>query len=53
MGIDDRQVKRDLERFKDFIEARDGETGARRGEVSTTGWRDAIGAARRGPEQVI
>lgn len=53
MGIDDRQVKRELERFKDFIEAGDGETGARRGEVSTSGSRNAIGAARRGPEQVI
>jgi hypothetical protein len=28
---------RDLEPFKDFIEAGDGETGARRGVVSTTG----------------
>ena len=37
MGIDDRQVMRDLEPFKDFIEAGDGETGARRGVVSTTG----------------
>lgn len=53
VGIDDRQVKRDLERFKDFIEAGDGKTGARRGEVYTSGCRNAIGAARRGPEQVI
>jgi hypothetical protein len=31
-----RDVKRNLERFKDY-EAGDGETGARRGEVSTSG----------------
>ena len=33
MGLDDRQVKKDLERFKDMIEARGVETGAWRGEV--------------------
>ena len=32
-GIPDRQVKKDLERFKDFIESRGQETGAWRGEV--------------------
>ena len=37
VGLDDRQVKKDLERFKDFIEARGGETGAWRGEVSSSG----------------
>jgi hypothetical protein len=30
---DSRRVKGDLERFKNFIEARQGETGAWRGEV--------------------
>ena len=33
MGLDDHQVKKDLERFKDMIEARGTETGAWRGEV--------------------
>jgi hypothetical protein len=40
IGSDDRQVKGDLERFKEFIEARGTETGAFRGKVeqgSTTG----------------
>jgi uncharacterized membrane protein len=32
-GIPDRQVKKDLERFKEFVEARGKETGAWRGEV--------------------
>ena len=32
-GIDDHQVSRDLNRFKAFIENRDSETGAWRGEV--------------------
>ena len=33
LGIDSRRVKGDLERFKDLIESRGGETGAWRGEV--------------------
>jgi uncharacterized membrane protein len=33
LGFDSRQVKKDLERFKDFIEGRGTETGAWRGEV--------------------
>jgi uncharacterized membrane protein len=33
VGLDTRQVKADAERFKDFIEDRNGETGAWRGEV--------------------
>jgi uncharacterized membrane protein len=33
LGFDDRQVKGDLERFKEFIESRGGETGAWRGEI--------------------
>lgn len=33
LGMLDRRVKGDLERFKEFIEARGGETGAWRGEV--------------------
>jgi uncharacterized membrane protein len=33
VGIDSRQVKGDLERFKEFIESRGVETGAWRGEV--------------------
>jgi uncharacterized membrane protein len=32
-GVDDRQVRSDLARFKDFIEQRGTETGAWRGEV--------------------
>ena len=42
LGSDDRQVKGDLERFKEFVEKRGAETGAWRGEVkggSTTGER--------------
>jgi uncharacterized membrane protein len=33
LGFDSRQVKKDLERFKDFIENRGTETGAWRGEI--------------------
>ena len=33
LGFDDRQVKGDLTRFKEFIESQGGETGAWRGEV--------------------
>jgi uncharacterized membrane protein len=33
LGLDDRRVKGDLERFKEFIESRGTETGAWRGEV--------------------
>jgi uncharacterized membrane protein len=33
IGMDSRQVKRDLERFKELIESRGVETGAWRGEV--------------------
>jgi uncharacterized membrane protein len=33
VGVDDRQVKKDLERFKEFIEKRRGESGAWRGDV--------------------
>lgn len=33
LGMDSRRVKGDLERFKDLMESRDGETGAWRGEV--------------------
>ena len=33
VGVDDMQVKRDLSRFKEFIEARGAETGAWRGDV--------------------
>lgn len=33
LGFDDRQVSSDLDRFKDFIESRHGETGGWRGEV--------------------
>ena len=35
-GVPDRQVKGDLERFKEFIESRGQETGAWRGEVDQT-----------------
>jgi uncharacterized membrane protein len=34
LGFDDRQVKADAQRFKDFIEKRGTETGAWRGDVS-------------------
>lgn len=33
-GIDDHAVKKDLRKFKEFIEARGGETGSWRGDVS-------------------
>jgi uncharacterized membrane protein len=33
LGVDDRQVKADLARFKEFIEKQGGETGAWRGDV--------------------
>jgi uncharacterized membrane protein len=33
LGFDDRRVKGDLERFKNFIESRGQETGAWRGEI--------------------
>jgi hypothetical protein len=33
LGIPERQVQGDLERFKEFIESRGVETGAWRGEV--------------------
>ncbi|WP_432534031.1 SRPBCC family protein [Kineococcus arenarius] len=34
VGADDRQVKADLKRFKEFIETRGAETGAWRGDVT-------------------
>ncbi len=34
LGLDDRRVQGDLERFKEFIESRGAPTGAWRGEVS-------------------
>jgi uncharacterized membrane protein len=37
LGADDRRVKGDLERFKEFIESRESETGAWRGEVPRKG----------------
>jgi uncharacterized membrane protein len=36
VGVPNRQVKGDLERFKEFIEARGQETGAWRGEIKQT-----------------
>ncbi len=36
LGVPDRSVKGDLERFKEFIESRGVETGAWRGEVEQT-----------------
>jgi uncharacterized membrane protein len=36
LGLDERRVKGDLERFKELIEARGTETGAWRGEVEQT-----------------
>ena len=35
LGVDSRQVKADLERFKEYIESRGTETGAWRGEVQS------------------
>ena len=35
LGFDDRQVKQDLERFKDLIESRGQESGAWRGDVQS------------------
>ena len=37
LGVPDRRVKGDLERFKEFIESRGQETGAWRGEVPRVG----------------
>ncbi|MBT1002452.1 SRPBCC family protein [Paenarthrobacter sp. DKR-5] len=37
VGADDRQVKSDLTRFKEFIESQGSETGAWRGDVSAPG----------------
>ncbi|WP_432498842.1 SRPBCC family protein [Kineococcus auxinigenes] len=34
VGADDRQIKADLKRFKEFIESRGAETGAWRGDVT-------------------
>lgn len=39
LGFDDRQVKGDLKRFKEFIESRGKETGAWRGEIERPGAR--------------
>jgi len=36
LGVPDRHVKADLERFKEFIESRGRETGAWRGEIEQT-----------------
>ena len=36
LGVPERSVRGDLERFKEFIEAREAETGAWRGEVDQT-----------------
>ena len=43
LGADDRQVKSDLKRFKEFMESRGSETGSWRGNV------DAPGNAATGP----
>ena len=37
LGFDTRRVASDLERFKELIESRDGESGAWRGEVPREG----------------
>jgi uncharacterized membrane protein len=37
VGVDDRQVKADAKRFKEFMEERGSETGAWRGEVPRPG----------------
>ena len=48
LGADDRRVKRDLERFREMIEARGTETGAWRGRVS--GGETATGLRETGRE---
>ena len=45
LGFDDRRVKGDLERFKEFIESRGTETGAWRGEVDRG---ESVGAGSGG-----
>ena len=47
VGADDRQVKSDLARFKEFIESRGSETGAWRGDVEAPG-NAATGAGAAG-----
>jgi hypothetical protein len=37
MGLDDHQVKADTKRFKEFVEGRNSETGAWRGDVDAPG----------------
>ena len=37
LGADDRRIKADLQRFKEFIESRGYESGAWRGEVPREG----------------
>ena len=44
LGVLERQVEGDLERFKEFIENRDSETGAWRGEIGSTAPQDRIRA---------
>jgi uncharacterized membrane protein len=39
LGLDDRQIKGDLERFKEIIESRGSESGSWRGEVDQTATR--------------
>jgi len=45
LGLDDRRVEGDLERFKSFIEKRGGATGAWRGSVEHA---DAVSSGARG-----
>ena len=47
VGADDRQVKADLKRFKEFIEGRGSETGAWRGDVDAPGNAPAGGGTAR------
>src|SRR5512139_2680227 len=54
LGFDDRQVKSDVERFKEFIEQRGVETGAWRGEVpQPQATPDVIDLLRQQHEQIM
>lgn len=44
LGVDNRQVKADLDRFKQFIESRGVESGAWRGDINGSGDSGGVGA---------
>jgi uncharacterized membrane protein len=49
LGLVERRVRSDLERFKDFIESRESETGGWRGEIHQPAGPDDVGAGRPAP----